>query len=89
MQTAPAAAGSIVVLTGAGISKESGLDTFRCEDGIWSRVNLEDVATPKGFARDPALVHAFYNARRSKLADPSVEPNAAHTALARLEREWP
>jgi NAD-dependent protein deacetylase/lipoamidase len=80
--------GSIVVLTGAGISKESGLDTFRCEDGIWSRVNLEDVATPEGFARNPALVHAFYNARRSKLADPGVEPNAAHAALARLEREW-
>ncbi len=81
--------GSIVILTGAGISKESGLDTFRCADGIWSRVNLEDVATPEGFARDPELVHAFYNARREKLSDPAVQPNAAHTALARLEAEWP
>jgi len=81
--------GTIVVLTGAGISKESGLDTFRCEDGIWSRVRLEDVATPEAFARDPALVHAFYNARRSKLVDPAIMPNAAHEALARLEREWP
>lgn len=79
----------IVILTGAGISKESGLDTFRCADGIWSRVNLEDVATPEGFARDPELVHAFYNARREKLSDPAVQPNAAHAALARLEAEWP
>jgi len=78
---------SIVVLTGAGISKESGLDTFRDADGIWTRVSLEDVATPEGFARDPVLVHDFYNARRSSL--PEVEPNAAHVALARLEREWP
>ncbi|MFO1112360.1 MAG: Sir2 family NAD+-dependent deacetylase [Rhodospirillales bacterium] len=82
-------AGSIVVLTGAGISKESGLDTFRCEGGIWSKVSLEDVATPSGFARNPALVHAFYNARREKLGDPSILPNAAHAALARLEQEWP
>ena len=82
-------AGPIVVLTGAGISKESGLDTFRCEDGIWSKVNLEDVATPQGFARNPELVHAFYNARREKLVDSSITPNAAHTALARLEQEWP
>jgi NAD-dependent deacetylase len=81
--------GPIVVLTGAGISKESGLDTFRCADGIWSRVNLEDVATPEGFARDPALVHAFYNARRAALADPDLHPNAAHLALARLEAGWP
>jgi NAD-dependent deacetylase len=79
----------IVVLTGAGISKESGLDTFRCADGIWSRVNLEDVATPEGFVRNPKLVHEFYNARRSKLTDPAVTPNAGHLALARLEREWP
>lgn len=82
-------AGSIVVLTGAGISKESGLDTFRCEGGIWSKVSLEDVATPTGFARNPSLVHAFYNARREKLGDPAIVPNAAHAALARLEQEWP
>lgn len=80
---------SIVVLTGAGVSKESGLDTFRCADGIWSRVNLEDVATPEGFARNPALVHEFYNQRRAKLADPAIVPNAAHHALARLEADWP
>lgn len=81
--------GGIVVLTGAGISKESGLDTFRCSDGIWSRVNLEDVATPEGFRRNPGLVHEFYNARRRGLLDPGVVPNAAHVALARLEVEWP
>jgi NAD-dependent deacetylase len=81
--------GTIVVLTGAGISKESGLDTFRCADGIWSKVNLEDVATPDGFARNPKLVHAFYNARREKLGDPAIAPNPAHAALARLEAEWP
>jgi NAD-dependent deacetylase len=82
-------AGGIVVLTGAGISKESGLDTFRCADGIWSRVNLEDVATPEGFRRNPPLVHEFYNARRRALVDPAVAPNPAHAALARLEVEWP
>jgi len=79
--------GNIVILTGAGISKESGLDTFRDADGIWSKVRLEDVATPEAFHRDPALVHEFYNARRKQLAE--VVPNAAHLALARLEREWP
>ncbi|WP_084028056.1 Sir2 family NAD+-dependent deacetylase [Magnetospirillum gryphiswaldense] len=83
------ATGSIVVLTGAGISKESGLDTFRCEDGIWSKVRLEDVATPEGFQADPDLVHDFYNARRRSLLDPSLAPNAAHQALAELERRWP
>lgn len=80
---------SIVVLTGAGVSKESGLDTFRCEGGIWTRVSLEDVATPEGFARDPDMVHAFYNDRRRQLAESDVRPNAAHEALARLEAEWP
>ncbi len=80
---------NIVVLTGAGISKESGLSTFRDADGIWSKVRIEDVATPEAFARDPAGVHAFYNARRGKLAKGEVEPNAAHEALARLEAEWP
>ena len=79
-RTAP----SIVILTGAGISKESGLDTFRDADGIWSKVRLEDVATPEGFARDPDRVHAFYNARRRQLRGDGVKPNAAHEALARL-----
>ena len=78
----------IVILTGAGISKESGLDTFRDPDGIWSKVRLEDVATPEAFERDPARVHAFYNARRQSLVSHNVQPNAAHTALARLEAEW-
>ncbi len=80
---------SIVVLTGAGISKESGLDTFRDADGIWSKVRIEDVATPAAFGRDPARVHAFYNARRRSLVSSNVEPNAAHRALAELERRWP
>jgi NAD-dependent deacetylase len=79
----------IVILTGAGISKESGLDTFRDPDGIWSKVRLEDVATPEAFRRDPERVHDFYNHRRRGLLDPAVTPNAAHLALARLEREWP
>ncbi len=79
----------IVILTGAGISKESGLDTFRDRDGIWARVRIEDVATPEAFARDPARVHAFYNHRRDSLLLPEVAPNAAHVALARLEAEWP
>ncbi|MEO5373901.1 MAG: NAD-dependent protein deacylase [Alphaproteobacteria bacterium] len=79
----------IVILTGAGISKESGLDTFRDADGIWAKVNIEDVATPEGFARNPAMVHDFYNMRRKGLTDPGVEPNPAHDALARLEAEYP
>ncbi len=80
---------NIVILTGAGISQESGLDTFRDADGIWSKVRIEDVATPEAFARDPVRVHEFYNSRRLKLAAGEVEPNAAHRALARLEKEWP
>jgi NAD-dependent deacetylase len=80
---------AIVVLTGAGISAESGLTTFRDAGGIWSRVRIEDVATPEAFVRDPARVHAFYNARRRQLADPAVQPNAAHRALAALEAAWP
>ncbi len=78
----------IVILTGAGISRESGLHTFRDKDGIWSKVRIEDVATPEAFARDPARVHAFYNARRRQLLDPAIQPNAAHLALARLEQLW-
>ncbi len=79
----------IVILTGAGISKESGLDTFRDADGIWAKVRVEDVATPEAFARDPEMVHAFYSARRQGLLSGNVAPNAAHKALARLEAEWP
>ncbi len=78
---------SIVILTGAGISAESGLRTFRDADGLWERHRLEDVATPEAFQRDPALVQRFYNERRRQLK--VVEPNAAHLALARLEEAWP
>jgi len=78
---------NIVILTGAGISAESGLATFRGPDGLWEGHRVEDVATPEAFARDPALVHAFYDLRRASLAE--VEPNAAHKALARLDAEWP
>ena len=85
----PDIAPDLVILTGAGVSAESGLATFRDPDGIWARHRVEDVATPKAFARDPARVHAFYNMRRAALADPAVAPNAAHDALARLERDWP
>jgi NAD-dependent deacetylase len=78
----------IVVLTGAGISRESGLHTFRDPDGIWARHRIEDVATPEAFARDPARVHEFYNARRRGLLEGRIAPNAAHLALAELERRW-
>jgi NAD-dependent deacetylase len=79
----------IVILTGAGISRESGLATFRDADGIWARHRIEDVATPQAFARNPDLVQGFYNARRAQLRDPAIQPNAAHHALARLEAAWP
>jgi NAD-dependent deacetylase len=80
---------SLVILTGAGISRESGLATFRDADGIWAKVRIEDVATPEAFARDPERVQAFYNARRAQLRDPAVQPNAAHVALAELDARWP
>jgi NAD-dependent deacetylase len=78
---------NIVILTGAGVSAESGLATFRGPDGLWEGHRVEDVCTPEAYRRDPALVHAFYDARRSKLG--SVQPNEAHKALARLDSEWP
>ena len=74
---------NIFVLTGAGVSAESGLGTFRDASGIWTQYDLSEVATPEGFARDPAKVRAFYNARRANLA--GATPNAAHLALARLQ----
>ncbi len=77
----------IVILTGAGLSAESGLSTFRDEDGIWAKHNIEDVATPEAFARDPEAVLEFYNARRKGAR--GVKPNAAHQALARLEADFP
>lgn len=77
---------NILILTGAGISAESGLQTFRAADGLWEGHRVEDVATPEAFERDPALVHQFYDARRARLSE--VEPNAAHVALARLDAKW-
>jgi NAD-dependent deacetylase len=78
---------SIVVLTGAGISAESGIATFRGPGGLWEGHRVEDVCTPQALAGDAALVHRFYDARRAALAQ--VEPNAAHRALAWLDAEWP
>jgi len=75
----------VVVLTGAGISAESGIRTFRAADGLWEEHNVEDVATPEGYRRDPERVQAFYNARRQQLQQPEIQPNAAHKALAMLE----
>ena len=77
---------NLVILTGSGISAESGVPTFRAADGLWEGHRIEDVATPQAFARDPALVQDFYNQRRRQLGQ--VEPNAAHVALARLAARW-
>ena len=76
----------ITILTGAGISAESGLETFRAADGLWAQHRVEDVATPEGFERDPKLVVDFYNARRKQASE--VSPNAAHKALARLQQMY-
>jgi len=78
---------NIVILTGAGISAESGIATFRGPGGLWEGHRVEDVCTPEALAADPDLVHLFYDRRRAVLAD--VVPNAAHAALARLDRAWP
>ena len=78
---------NIVILTGAGISAESGLQTFRAADGLWEGHRVEDVSMPEAYVRNPTLVHEFYDARRARLGE--VEPNAAHVALARLDAEWP
>ncbi len=77
----------LVILSGAGLSAESGVATFRGVDGLWEGRRIEDVATPEAFKKQPELVHRFYNLRRADLN--TVEPNAAHHALVRLEREWP
>lgn len=76
----------IVILTGAGVSAESGLATFRDSGGLWENHDPMRIATPEAFARDPALVYRFYNARRNQLLE--VLPNAAHRAIARLQREF-
>ena len=77
---------NIVILTGAGISAESGIPTFRASDGLWENHRVDDVATPAGFKKDPALVHRFYSERRAAVQN--VQPNPAHEALARLEQGW-
>jgi NAD-dependent deacetylase len=79
---------SLVILTGAGISAESGIRTFRDQNGLWEDHRIEDVASPEGYRRNPELVQNFYNLRRQQLQDPTVKPNPAHAALARLEQEW-
>jgi len=79
---------SIVVLTGAGISAESGIETFRAADGLWANHRIDDVATPEAFARDPQLVYRFYNTRRQQLLAENIKPNAAHTALAKFEHDF-
>ncbi|KAA1261763.1 NAD-dependent protein deacylase [Rubripirellula obstinata] len=78
---------NILILTGAGISAESGIPTFRDADGLWEGHAVEEVATPQGFARNPELVHQFYNERRRALLSETIQPNAAHVALADFERE--
>ncbi|WP_114228762.1 MULTISPECIES: NAD-dependent deacylase [Sphingomonas] len=78
---------NLLILTGAGISADSGVPTFRAADGLWEGHRVEDVATPEAFERNPGLVHSFYDARRAHLD--AVVPNAAHRALARLDAEWP
>ncbi len=77
---------NIVILTGAGVSAESGIDTFRSAGGLWERHRIEDVATPEGFERDPDLVLGFYDMRRENIQ--KAQPNAAHDALARLDAAW-
>jgi NAD-dependent deacetylase len=77
----------IGILTGAGISQESGIATFRDSGGLWEKVRVEDVATPGAFRKDPGMVYAFYNARRKQLLDPDIAPNPAHFALALLEEQ--
>jgi NAD-dependent deacetylase len=78
---------NLVILTGAGVSAESGIDTFRDGGGLWEQHRVEDVATPEAFARDPELVLRFYDMRRAAIQ--AAQPNAAHLSLAKLDREWP
>ncbi len=90
MEESPkSSSGPIVILTGAGISAESGISTFRGSSGLWENHRIEDVASPEGFARNPELVQRFYNGRRNQLTLENIQPNAAHKALAKLEQEWP
>src|SRR5262245_30868013 len=79
-------ANRVCVLTGAGVSAESGVPTFRDSNGLWEGHHVEDVASPDGWDRDPALVWQFYNARRANVA--TVKPNPGHYALAEMEKRW-
>lgn len=79
----------IVILTGAGISAESGIKTFRAVDGLWENHRIEEVASPQGFAANPELVQSFYNGRRRQLLSSGINPNEGHAALARLEERFP
>lgn len=85
----PSPGSGIVILTGAGVSAESGIPTFRGLGGLWQGQRLEEVATPAAFARDPGRVQRFYNERRRQLLAPGIAPNPAHHALARLDAAWP
>lgn len=84
----PASPTRVVVLTGAGISAESGIQTFRGAGGLWEGYRVEEVASPEGFRRNPELVQRFYNERRRRLLDPTIQPNAAHRALAAFEARF-
>jgi NAD-dependent deacetylase len=79
---------SVVVLTGAGVSAESGIRTFRAADGLWEEHSIDEVATPEGFERNPQLVYQFYNDRRRALQTDAIQPNAAHFALANFEARF-
>ncbi|SFB87692.1 NAD-dependent deacetylase [Marinospirillum celere] len=79
---------NLVVLTGAGISAESGISTFRDQQGLWEKHSIEEVATPEAFARDPEKVLNFYNQRRAQLRQRKIKPNPAHKALASFEKKW-
>ena len=76
---------NIVILTGSGISAESGIETFRASDGLWAKHHIDDIATLEGYRRDPELVYSFYNQRFNQLSLPSIQPNDAHVALAELQ----
>lgn len=79
---------SIVILTGSGISAESGIPTFRDTNGLWKKYRFEELASPQAFAQNPDLVHEFYNMRRAKLTESNIEPNPAHHAITKLQENW-
>ena len=79
---------NLFILTGAGVSKESGIKTFREKDGLWENYKIEDVCTVEAFIKDPNLVNNFYNERRSSIINKKILPNEAHYELAKLERKW-